>query len=114
MIATDPRALVVAVAFGYVGWVLFAIPLYFSGLALGTPVSVLLVCFLVPVSVIAGSAPLPGGLAAIEGTLVALLTALTALSTADALAVTTIYRLTSYWFVVVFGGLAALWVIRRV
>lgn len=114
VIAASPRALLVAVAFGYVGWVFFALPLYVSGLALGTSVSVLLVCFLVPVSVIAGSAPLPGGLAAIEGTLVALLTALTALTTADALAVTAVYRLTSYWFVVTVGGGAALWVIHRV
>ena len=114
VIAASPRALLVAVAFGYVGWVFFALPLYLSGLALGTPVSVLLVCFLVPASVIAGSAPLPGGLAAIEGTLVALLTALTALTTVDAFAVTTVYRLASYWFVVAVGGVAALWVIRRV
>jgi len=113
VITAAPRALFVAVVFAYVGWVFFAIPLYFSGLALGTPVPLLLVCFFVPVSVIAGSAPLPGGLAAIEGTLVALLTALTALSTADALAVTTVYRLASYWLVVAAGGLAALWVIRR-
>ncbi|MFA9517474.1 YbhN family protein [Halopenitus sp. H-Gu1] len=113
VIAGSPRALLVSVALAYVGWVLFALPLYFSAIAIGTPISVFLVCFLVPVSVVAGSTPLPGGLAAIEGTLVALLTALTVLSTADALAVTTIYRLVSYWFVVGVGGVATLWVIRR-
>ena len=113
VIADSPRALLVSLALAYVGWILFALPLYFAGLAIGTPVPLLLVCFLVPASVIAGSAPLPGGLAAIEGTLLALLTALTALSTADALAVVTIYRLASYWLVVALGGVAALWVIRR-
>jgi uncharacterized protein (TIRG00374 family) len=113
IVARSPRALLVAVAYAYVGWILFALPLYFSAVALGTPVSVLLVCFLVPVTVVAGSTPLPGGLAAIEGTLVALLTALTALSTTDALAVTTVYRLVSYWLVVAVGGVATLWVIRR-
>ncbi|SDX72145.1 lysylphosphatidylglycerol synthase transmembrane domain-containing protein [Halopenitus persicus] len=113
LIAGSPRALVVAVGYGYAGWILFALPLYFAGLSIGTPIPLLLVCFLVPVSVIAGSTPLPGGLAAIEGTLVALLTALTALATADALAVTTIYRLVSYWLVVAVGGVATLWVIRR-
>jgi hypothetical protein len=60
------------------------------------------------------SAPVPGGLAAIEGTLVALLGTLTALTAGGALAVTTVYRLTSYWFVVALGGAAALWVIARV
>lgn len=113
VVAGSPRALLVAVAYAYVGWILFALPLYFSAVALDLRVSVLLVCFLVPVTVVAGSTPLPGGLAAIEGTLVALLTALTALSTTDALAVTTVYRLVSYWLVVAVGGLATLWVIRR-
>ena len=63
------RALTVAVGFAYVGWVFFALPLYLSGLALSLPVPALLVAFLVP----AGSTPTPGGLAAIEGTLVVLL-----------------------------------------
>lgn len=114
VIRASPRALLVAVGYAYVGWVLFALPLYFSGLALGLEVPLLLVCFLVPIAVIAGSTPLPGGLAAIEGTLVALLTALLAFSGDQALAVTTVYRLTSYWFVVLFGGAAALWVLARV
>jgi len=112
-IADSPRAIASAVAFSYVGWVLFALPLYFAGLALGTPVSLLLVGFVVPVTVIVSFTPLPGGLAAIEGTLVFLLTALAALSTADAFAVTTVYRLASYWFVIGVGGVAGLWVIRR-
>ena len=107
------RALLAAVAFAYVGWVFFALPLYLSGLALSLPVPLLVVAFLVPASVIAGSTPTPGGLAAIEGTLVVLLGALTALTAPEALAVTTVYRLTSYWFVVAVGGLAALWVLAR-
>ncbi|MEF8777760.1 MAG: lysylphosphatidylglycerol synthase transmembrane domain-containing protein [Natronomonas sp.] len=114
IIAGSRRALFFAIVYAYVGWVLFALPLYFAGLALGTPISIALVCFLVPAGVIAGSTPLPGGLAAIEGTLVALLTALTAMTTADSLAVTTVYRLASYWFVVGIGGVAALWVLKRV
>ena len=113
VIRTSPRELTVAVVFAYVGWALFALPLYFSGLAIGLEVPLLLVCFLVPIAVIAGSTPLPGGLAAIEGTLVALMTALLAFSGDQALAVTTVYRLTSYWFVVLFGGVAALWVLAR-
>lgn len=114
LIAESPRDLFVAVVFAYVGWVLFALPLYFSALALGLEISLLLVAFLVPVTVIAGSTPLPGGLAAIEGSLVVLLTALLAFSSDQALAVTTVYRLTSYWFVVGIGGIATFWVLARV
>jgi len=113
LIAGSRRALTIALSFSYLGWILFALPLYFSAIALGLPVSILLMCFLVPVTVIAGSTPLPGGLAAIEGTLVVLLAALTAMSASEALAITTIYRLTSYWIVVFVGGVAALWVLAR-
>jgi uncharacterized protein (TIRG00374 family) len=113
LITDSPRELAVAVGFAYVGWLLFALPLYFSGLALELHVPLLMVFFLVPITVIAGSTPLPGGLAAIEATLVALLTALVAFSADEALAVTTVYRLTSYWLVVAIGGLAALWVLAR-
>lgn len=112
-IAEAPRALLIAACFAYVGWVLFALPLYFAGLALGLPMPLLLVCFIVPITVIAGSAPLPGGLAAIEGTLVALLSTLAAFSADQALAITTVYRLASYWFVIAVGGIAAFWVIVR-
>jgi uncharacterized protein (TIRG00374 family) len=113
VIAAARRRLVVAVGFAYVGWLLFALPLYFSGLAVGLPLPLLLVAFLVPVTFIAGSTPIPGGLAAIEGTLVVLVTALTTLTGGEPLAVTTVYRLTSYWFVVAVGGLAALALLCR-
>jgi hypothetical protein len=80
--------------------------------ALGLALPTLLVAFLVWAKVLAGASPTQGGLPAIEGTLVVLLVALTALSAGEPLAVTTLYRLTSYWFVVAVGGLAALWVLR--
>ncbi len=113
LIANSPKSLLVAIVFAYAGWILFALPLYFSAIALGFSISLLLVSFLVPVTVIAGSTPSPGGLAVIEGTLVAFLVALVALSTSEALALTLLYRVTSYWIVIVLGGIAAMWVVSR-
>jgi len=113
LIADSRRSVLVSVALAYAGWVLFALPLYFSGLALELPVSLLLVAFIVPVTIVIGFTPLPGGLGAIEGALVVLLTALAAFSAADALAVTTVYRVTSYWSVIAVSGVAALWVTAR-
>jgi uncharacterized protein (TIRG00374 family) len=112
-VAGSPRTLLVSVALAYLGWVLFAVPLYFSALALNVPVPIVLVAFLVPATVVVSFTPLPGGLGAIEGTLVALLTALVAVSSADAFAVTALYRLASYWLVVLIGGIAALRVVAR-
>lgn len=113
LIAGNRRAVVYAVVFSYLGWILFALPLYFSALSLGLSIELVLVCVLVPLAVVAGSTPLPGGLAAIEGSLVALLTVLVSVSASRALAVTTVYRLTSYWLVVAIGGIAALWLLFR-
>jgi len=113
-IAGNRRRLAYALVFSYAGWVCFALPLYFAGLTLGVEIGLLLVLFVVPASTVAGMVPTPGGLAAVEGALVALLVGLTALGAADALAVATIYRLASYWFALLVGGVATLVVIYRV
>lgn len=114
LIADSRKAVILSVVLAYVGWILFALPLYFSGIALDLPLSLLLVFFVVPATVVVSFTPLPGGLGAIEGALVLLLTALPAFSAGEALAVTTVYRLASYWIVVAVGGLAALWVTARI
>jgi uncharacterized protein (TIRG00374 family) len=114
LIADSRRAVLLSVVLAYIGWILFALPLYFSGIALDLPVSLLLVFFVVPATIVVSFTPLPGGLGAIEGALVLLLTALAAFSAGEALAITTVYRLTSYWIVVAVGGIAAIWVTARV
>ena len=114
LIADSRGTVVLSIALAYVGWILFALPLYFSGLALDLPVSLLLVFFVVPATIVVSFTPLPGGLGAIEGALVLLLTALAAISAGEALAITTVYRLASYWLVVAVGGLASLWVTARI
>jgi hypothetical protein len=112
-IAQDRVALVKAVVFAYLGWVFFALPLYFAGQTLGVPVDLLLVLFIVPASTLAGLTPSPGGLGGVEFALVALLVALTPVGTAAALALALVYRVMSYWFALVVGGGAAFAVVVR-
>ncbi len=112
-IAAEPRALVRALAFSYVGWVFFALPLYFAGQTVGIPIGPLLVLFIVPASTIAGIVPSPGGLGGVEIALTALLIGLVGLTEAEAYAVSMVYRVASYWFAIGLGGLAALYVISR-
>jgi uncharacterized protein (TIRG00374 family) len=113
-IAEDRRKLAYALVFSYTGWVFFALPMYFAGLTLGLEISLLLVLFIVPASTIAGMVPTPGGLAAVEGALVLLVVALTAFTQSQAFAIATVYRLASYWFALLAGGLASLWVLYRI
>ncbi|RNJ25531.1 lysylphosphatidylglycerol synthase transmembrane domain-containing protein [Halosegnis longus] len=113
-IAQDRRALVVAVVFAYAGWVFFALPLYFAGKTLAVPgIDPLLVLFVVPASTLAGLTPSPGGTGGVELALVALLVALTPVSNAVALSIALVYRVMSYWFALVVGGLAAVGVVAR-
>lgn len=112
-IAAEPWALVRALAVSYLGWILFVLPLYFAGRALGLAVDPLVAFFVVSASMLAGIVPSPGGLGSVEAALTGLLVALVALNPADAYAVALVYRLTTYWFALVVGGLAALAVVRR-
>lgn len=112
-IAAEPRKLLFAVCFSYVGWVFFALPLYFAGKTLGLPIDPLLVLFIVPASTLAGLVPLPGGVGGVEIALVVLLVALTPLTGGTAAAIALVYRLASYVFALIAGGIAALWVVAR-
>ena len=112
-IAADPRALAHALVFSYVGWLFFALPLYFAVLAVGGTISLWLVFFIVPASTLAGLTPSPGGLGGVEAALVGLLVVLAGFTTASGYATATIYRLASYWFALGVGGLAAITVVAR-
>ncbi|MFB6150433.1 MAG: YbhN family protein [Haloarculaceae archaeon] len=112
-IAAEPRSLVRALVFSYVGWFFFTLPLYFAVVSLGNTVSLWLVLFIVPASTLAGLTPSPGGLGGVTAALVALLGVLAGLPTATGYAVATVYRVASYWFAVLVGGVAALFVVSR-
>ena len=112
-IARDRRALVKALSVSYVGWIFFALPLYFSAQAVGAEVTLLLVFFIVPASTLAGLVPSPGGSGAVETALVVLVVALTSIGQTDATVIAILYRVASYVFALLLGGGAALYVLKR-
>jgi uncharacterized protein (TIRG00374 family) len=97
----------------YVGWVLFAAPLWLSAKALGVHLDPLLVAFVVPASTLASVVPTPGGIGGVETAIVLLLTGLGGVPAATAGAIALLYRVAGYWFVVTLGGLAVLSVSTR-
>ena len=103
-IAERPRLLVGTLAYSLVGWVLFAAPLYLAARALGVSLYPPLVLFIIPASTLAGLIPTPGGLGGVEFAVTGLLVALAPLDAGAAAAVTLLYRVANYWFVVVVGG----------
>jgi uncharacterized protein (TIRG00374 family) len=113
VLAAEPRELAYALVFSYAGWVLFALPLYFAGLTIGREIDPLLVLFIVPASTIAGLLPTPGGTGGVEAVLVLLLGPLVGLAAPAAAAMALVYRVASYWFAIVVGGIGSLYVIAR-
>jgi uncharacterized protein (TIRG00374 family) len=106
-VTADRRAVVVAFALTLLGWLCFALPLYTAALALGSPLSLALVLALVPAAGLATVVPLPGGLGGFELILAGLLSALAGTDLTTAGAVVILYRLCSFWFFVLVGGLCA-------
>jgi len=113
VLAAEPRELLYALVFSYVGWILFALPLYFAALAIGREIDPLLVLFVVPASTIAGLMPTPGGTGGVEAVLVLLLGPLVGLAAPAAAAMALVYRVASYWFAILVGGIGSLYVVAR-
>jgi hypothetical protein len=109
VISDRPKLLGYTLVFAYVGWMFFAAPLFLAGKSIGVPLDPLLVLFIVPASTLAGISPTPGGLGGVEAAIVALLVGLTPTAPATAAAIALLYRVASYWFVVLVSGLAALY-----
>ncbi|WP_433628203.1 lysylphosphatidylglycerol synthase transmembrane domain-containing protein [Halomicrococcus sp. NG-SE-24] len=112
-IATHPDAVKRTLPYAFLGWLFFALPLYFAGLTFGVHLDPFVVFFVVPASTVAGLTPTPGGLGGVEFAVVALIVALTAggaaVSWGTAGVIALVYRVASYWFVLAAGGLAALY-----
>ena len=103
-ITDDPKLLEETLAYSFVGWALFAAPLYLAARSIGFTLYPPAVLFVVAASTLASLVPTPGGLGGVEFAMTGLLVALSPLGVASAAAVTLLYRVTSYWFVIVVGG----------
>ena len=111
--AVDRRALAETVGYAFAGWVFFTLPLYFAALTLDVHISPLVVLFVVPASTVAGFVPTPGGLGGVEAAIVGLVVALTGLAPGTAAALALIYRVASYVYVLLLGGVSMLYVVYR-
>ena len=103
-VAGDRRALVVATGFSAMGWLALGVGLWLSLYSLDQPVPFSAVMLAIPVSMVAGILPLPGGSGAIESVLVTLLVATAGIPSAVALSAVLVYRGATYWLPILIGG----------
>jgi len=105
-VATNPRGLALALGYSALGWMLQMSGLWLAFQAIGVPVSLPVVLFVVPIGAIAGMTPLPGGAGGIEAVLVFLLVAapLPGVTESVALAAVVIFRGAVFWVPIAIGG----------
>lgn len=104
------RRRAVAITFGYAvaGWLALVGAMYVSGLAVGYSVPIAVALFVVPIGGYATVLPVPGGLGGYELGVAGVLHLLGGLGLAEALAVTLLFRVCSYWTVIAVGAVATM------
>lgn len=98
------RGLMACLGVSIIGWACLVLAFWLSLRAVGQPVPVGLVAFVLPVGMLAIVVPLPGGVGSIEAALVGLLIAVGGVSVASATAGVVLYRGVTYWASLLFGG----------
>ncbi|WP_226042884.1 lysylphosphatidylglycerol synthase transmembrane domain-containing protein [Natrinema sp. DC36] len=105
-VATDRWRLATVVGLSLCGWLFQTAALMAAFAALGYSVPPYVLLFVIPLANLAGSTPLPGGLAAIEAAFVALLVPITGIEASAITAAVLIFRGAIYWMPVVIGGVS--------
>ncbi|WP_115863490.1 flippase-like domain-containing protein [Halorussus litoreus] len=105
-VAGDRHQLALALSFSALGWLLLAVSLWLSLLALGHAVPFAAALFIVPLGSVASVTPLPGGLGGVEAALVLLIVPVTGVDTGIAGAAALIHRGATYWLPILLGGSA--------
>ncbi|WP_164974777.1 lysylphosphatidylglycerol synthase transmembrane domain-containing protein [Halegenticoccus tardaugens] len=105
----DRRTVVRAAAFALCGWLLFALPLHLGFLAVGHHPPLALSLFVVPAAGLATLLPTPGGLGGTEIGAAAAIVLLTGTAVDVVAAAVLLYRVATYWLVVLVGGVCSLY-----
>ncbi|MDS0221012.1 flippase-like domain-containing protein [Haloarcula sp. S1AR25-5A] len=107
-VASDRNRVLLGFVWSLVGWVAFSLPLVTSAAALGVSLPVAVAFFVVPTAGFASFVPVPGGLGSVELVLTGLLVAVTGIEPTLAAGITLLYRLCTYWLVILCcGGIVA-------
>jgi len=108
-VGADAETVASSYVYAQVAWIATVLSMQWALLALGVDPPVAIAMVVVPLGGTAAIVPLPGGLGSVDLALGALLVALTDLPLAVVAAVVLVYRLCAYWFPVVVGGVAGLY-----
>ncbi|PCR90277.1 lysylphosphatidylglycerol synthase transmembrane domain-containing protein [Natrinema ejinorense] len=105
-VATDRWRLSAVIGLSLCGWLFQTAALLIAFAALGQTVPPYVLLFAIPLANLAGAAPLPGGLGAIDAVFVTLLVPTTGVPASTVTAAVLIFRGAIYWMPVLIGGLS--------
>lgn len=109
-VSSHERTVVAALALSLVGWVVLALALVSSGVALGHSLPIGVALFGIAIAGYTSVLPIPGGLGGYELALAGILHAIGGVDGPTAMAVTLLFRLCSFWVPVAVGGVASAYV----
>jgi uncharacterized protein (TIRG00374 family) len=112
-ISASRRATASGVLFGHLGMLFLMLPLTVAGYAVGVTIPVGLAAGIVMTTKFSGVLPTPGGVGGIEAIMIAMLVTVGDVGGATATAVTLLYRLSTYWYLILLGGVAAAPLLRN-
>ncbi|WP_101297221.1 lysylphosphatidylglycerol synthase transmembrane domain-containing protein [Halegenticoccus soli] len=110
----DRRIVAQAAGLALCGWALFALPLHFGFLAVDHRPALALSLFVVPLAGLATLLPTPGGLGGTEVGAAAVIVLLTGAAVDAVAAAVLLYRVATYWCVVLVGGVCSLYLSSRI
>lgn len=108
LVSRDRRAIGLVCVYAHVGWLMYAAVLYISAVAIGQPIPFGVAMLAVALSKVGFVVPTPGGLGGVEAALAGALVVLLPMSGAIAVAIALLYRLGTYWFTILVGGIASI------
>ncbi len=109
LVSKDRRGVVGALVLAHVGWLFLMLPLYIAAASIGDPVPLHLAVLVVALSKLGFLVPLPGGLGGVELTIAAVLVLVAGVPADAATAIALLFRLSTYWYSVVVGGLSSVY-----
>ncbi|WP_181692279.1 lysylphosphatidylglycerol synthase transmembrane domain-containing protein [Natronomonas sp. LN261] len=112
-ISSSRRATASGLVFGHLGMLFLMIPLTIAGHAVGVRIPIALSAGIVMITKFSGVLPTPGGVGGIEAIMVAMLVTIGDIGSATATAVTLLYRLSTYWYLILLGGIATTPLLRE-
>lgn len=108
LVSRDRRSVLAALVLAHTGWFALAGTLYFTSLAMDHQIPVGVAFFVLAMSKLGFVVPTPGGIGGVEFTLASVLYILSPIGFATATAIALLWRISSYWFTILLGGLTAI------